>query len=126
MSELLAWTGFFLLLGTYLPFLLRRLPVISSIAGSLRKGFARYHHSMALGGLLILAGHGLLMLSGGRGWQWGRLSHWGGAISSGVLAWLVMLLVVFFAFQRNNGIEPFHIHCWLAGLLVLLVLVHVL
>ncbi|MGQ9558305.1 MAG: hypothetical protein ACUVTU_10160 [Desulfurispora sp.] len=120
MKELLGWMGIFLLLGTCLPFLLRRLPVLSSVAGSLRHTLVRIHHRIALGGLVILAWHGLLMLSGG----WGWLTHRGAAIYSGVLAWMVTLLVVLLAVYRQNKAIPLRLHCWLAGLLVLLVLMH--
>lgn len=126
MKELLGWIGFLLLLGTYLPFLLRRLPVISTMAGSLRTVLARLHHRIALGGLIILALHGLLMLLDRPGWQWGWLNHRGEAIYSGVLAWIVMLLVVIFAVYRYKQALPLRLHCWLAGLLVLLVLMHLL
>ncbi|MCL6611696.1 MAG: hypothetical protein K6T66_09185 [Peptococcaceae bacterium] len=120
MAKLLGWAGFLLLAGTLLPFVLRRLRLPGV------KFFARCHHKLAIASLAALTLHGFLALSGKRGWQWGKLAHLKGDILTGVISWSVMLAVVALALLATRK-KPFsRTHCWLVGVLVVLVLFHVL
>jgi len=70
--------------------------------------------------------HGLLALTGKRGWQWGNLSHLKGDMLTGIISWLGLLAVVVLATFAVRQ-KPFsRIHCWFAGLLVVAVLFHIL
>ncbi|SFQ99518.1 ferric reductase-like transmembrane domain-containing protein [Desulfoscipio geothermicus] len=121
MIEFLGWLGFTLLVSTLMPFLLRRLKFW-------RKGltfWVRYHHHLALACLAVLTLHGLEALNGRRGWGWGARVHYQNEIISGILAWLVLLVVSVLALSAFRQIPFKRNHCWLVGLLVLLVLYHV-
>jgi hypothetical protein len=120
MVKLLGWIGFLLLVGTLLPFVLRRLHLPGV------KFFARCHHALALASLSVLTLHGFFALTGKRGWQWGKLAHLKGDMLTGMISWLVLLAVVVLALLAARK-KPFtRNHCWLVGLLVVLVLFHVL
>ncbi|MBF7084224.1 hypothetical protein IT084_14815 [Desulfallas sp. Bu1-1] len=121
MIEFLGWLGFVLLVGTLMPFLLRRLKLWrkESAFG------ARYHHHLALTCLAVLTLHGLWALNGRRGWGWGARVHFQNEIISGAFAWLVLLAICVLALSAFRQ-RPFkRTHCWLVGLLVLLVLYHI-
>lgn len=121
MAELLGWVGFVLLAGTLVPFILRRLKLWRKEPAF----WSRHHHHLALTCLAVLTLHGLVALIGRRGWGWGARVHWQNEIASGVLAWLVLLAVCGLALSACRQ-RPFkRTHCWLAGLLVLLVLYHI-
>ncbi|MFZ5646036.1 MAG: hypothetical protein ACOY30_00250 [Bacillota bacterium] len=120
MVKLLGWIGFLLLAGLLLPFVLSRLRLPGF------KFFARCHHALALASLAVLTLHGFLALTGKRGWQWGKLAHLKGDMLTGVISWLVLLAVVALALLAARK-KPFsRTHCWLVGVLVVLVLYHVL
>lgn len=120
MVKLFGWTGFLLLAGVMLPFALRRLRLPGL------KFFARCHHALALASLAVLTLHGFLVLIGKRGWQWGKLAHLKGDMLIGMISWSVLLAVVALAFLAIRK-KPFpRTHCWLVGVLVVLVLFHVL
>lgn len=122
MVKLLGWIGFFLLAGLLLPFVLRRLRLWE--LGW--KFFTRCHHVLALASLPVLTLHGFLALTGKRGWQWGKLAHLKGDMLTGVISWLVLLAVVALALLAARKKQFSRTHCWLVGVLVVLVLYHVL
>ncbi|AGL02178.1 ferric reductase-like transmembrane domain-containing protein [Desulfoscipio gibsoniae] len=119
MIEFLGWLGFTLLVSTLMPFLLRRLKLW-------RKGLtlgARYHHHLALACLAVLTLHGFGALNGRRGW--GARLNFQNEIISGIFAWMVLLAISMLALSAFRQ-KPFkRTHCWLVGLLVLLVLYHI-
>lgn len=121
MAELTGWLGFLLLAGVLVPFIGRRLK-IWRVEGFF---FSCHHHGLALVTLLILTVHGLLALTGRRGWGWGALANLKGHALSGIYAWSVLTAVVLLALFLTSRRSRFRAHCWLAGLLVLLVLNHV-
>lgn len=126
MTALLGWIGIFLLTGTVLPFILRRLP----LRGAEAAFFSLCHHWLALSGLSVLTLHGLIALAGRRHrGRYGHPDHWdsvlGGDILTGVLSWLVLLAVVILAAQAVRK-KPFpRTHCWLVGLLAVMIAIHV-
>ena len=121
MVEFLGWIGFFMLVSTLLPFVLRRLRLWRSEV----KFFTRCHHSLALASLTVLTLHGLFVLIGKRGWQWGKLAHLKDDMLTGVISWSVLLAVVVLALF-STGHKPLpRTHCLLAILLVIFVLYHI-
>jgi hypothetical protein len=130
LTELTGVLGFLLLLGTLLPFMLRRLGLWKEGADF----FKRRHHSLALLGLAVLTLHGLSALSGrlhgvnGRHGHGGGQLNWfiGGEMLTGLISWLALLSVIALALLAVRR-KPFpRTHCWVVGLLGLLVLSHIL
>ena len=120
MITLLGWLGFWLLLSTLAPFVLRRLP----FPGAKGAFFARNHHTMALACLSVLTLHGLWALSGRKGWGWGAKLHLKGALFSGTLAWLALLAVFLLALAASRQ-KPFsRVHCAWVIVLLLFVFYH--
>lgn len=115
------WLGFWLLVGTLLPFILRRINVRRVEA----LFFSRNHHYLALVTLLALTVHGLLALTGKRGWGWGARVYLQNQIFSGVSAWFALAAVVLLAWVTAPRSPGLKFHCWVAALLVLLVFIHV-
>jgi len=121
MVKFLGWIGFILFVSTLFPYFVRRLHLWQPGV----KFFTRYHHSLALASLVVLTLHGIFVLTGKRGWQWGKLAHLKGDMLTGVISWSVLLAVVVLALFAVRQ-QPFpRTHCWLVGLLVVLVLYHV-
>lgn len=121
MLEFTGWLGFWLLIGTMLPFILRRVNLRRVEA----MFFSRNHHDFALFTLLVLTIHGLLALTVKRGWGRGAFLLLKGDALSGLFAWSVLAAVVLLAVVLTTRKSSLRAHCWLAGLLVLLVLNHV-
>ncbi len=121
MTELTGWLGFLLIAGALIPFIQRRFS--SRKARSML--FSNNHHYFALASLLVFTLHGLLALTGRRGWGWGAQVLFKGHMLSGVLTWSVLAAVVALAVLFANRKSGLRIHCWLAGLLVLLMINHV-
>lgn len=125
MTELLGGIGLLLLISTLVPFILRRLRILKTGASY----FARCHHWLALTGTVVLTLHGLLALTGRRhGWGYGQAGLWGsllrGDILTGLISWLVLLAIVIFAMQAVKK-SPFpRTHCWLVGLLAVMLIFH--
>lgn len=117
---LLGWLGFFLLVGTLMPFLLRRFGLwkIGEVF------FSRQHPLLAISCIAALTLHGLWGLLGRHGWGAGL--HLGYSAFSGVLAWLALLGVILLALY-SLGRKPFpRTHCWLVAVLVILTFNHLL
>ena len=93
MVELTGWLGFILVAGALLPYILRRF--------NLRKAglllYSANHHNLALASILVLTVHGLLVLTGRRGWGWGAQVLFKGHLLSGLLTWCVLAAVVLLA-----------------------------
>lgn len=121
MVEFLGWIGFFLFISTLIPFVMYRLRL--GLSGG--NFFIRYHHSLALASLVVVILHGILALTGKRGWQWGKLAQLNGDILTGITSWSVMLVIVVLAVFAIRKKLFTRSHCWLVGLLVALVLYHV-
>ena len=121
MVELTGWLGFILVAGALLPYILRRF--------NLRKAglllYSANHHNLALASILVLTVHGLLFLTGRRGWGWGAQVLFKGHLLSGLLTWCVLAAVVLLAMLTARRKSRLRIHCWLALPLVLLMLNHV-
>jgi len=122
MVEFLGWLGFLLLISTLMPFFLRRLHLWRKEVTFL----ARNHHHLALTCLAVLTLHGFWALNGRRGWGWGARIHVKDEMISGVLTWSVLLAVCLLALIAFRQRTFSRTHCWLVGLLVLLVLYHIL
>ncbi|MCL4440952.1 MAG: ferric reductase-like transmembrane domain-containing protein [Firmicutes bacterium] len=125
MTELLGGIGLVLLISTLLPYVLRRLRLWETGASF----FARCHHWLALTGTSVLTLHGLLALTGRRNrWGYGQTDRWdsflGGGILTGLISWLLLLAIVILAMQAVKK-KPFpRTHCWLVGLLVVMLIFH--
>ncbi|SHI70326.1 hypothetical protein SAMN02745219_00885 [Desulfofundulus thermosubterraneus DSM 16057] len=119
MVEFLGWLGLLLLIGTLMPFFLRRLHLWQREVTFL----ARIHHYLALTCLVVLTLHGLWALNGRRGW--GAWIHVKAEMISGVLTWSILLAVCMLALTSLRQKRFSRTHCWLVGLLVLLVFYHI-
>ncbi len=121
MVEFLGWIGFFLFLGSLLPFFTRRM----RLKGASVKLFSRYHHTIALASLSVLTLHGFFALASRRNWGWGAWAHFHGSIFSGALAWAVLVAVVAIALLVSRKEPLFRFHNRIVVLLVLLIISHV-
>lgn len=120
MTEFLGGMGLLLLIITLLPFILRRLGLWKSGASF----FGRFHHWLALTGTGVLTLHGLLALTGGRHRYGYGGNFLGGDILTGGISWLVLLAIVILALQSVKK-RPFpRTHCWLVGLLAIMLAFH--
>ncbi len=115
MLELLGWIGLLLLLISLTPFLLRRLWPQGT-------AWARYHHRLALACLGVLTLHGVLALNLPRGR--GVRSHFLAQITSGVLTWVILLVICLLAISAYRNKTFSRHHCWLAALLILGLALH--
>ncbi|GBF33019.1 hypothetical protein DCCM_2116 [Desulfocucumis palustris] len=121
MLELLGWLGLLLIASALAPLLLkycraRREPWIF---------LRRHHHYIALASLAILTLHGLLALTWRPGRGWGARGRHAEMISTGVLAWAVLLAICLLALYYRHKNQKSRIHCWLAALLLALLLLHI-
>jgi len=125
LTEFLGGIGLLLLIITLLPFILKRLGLWKSGASF----FARCHPWLALTGTAVLALHGLLAVTGNRhGRGHGQADQWGSFLRddmlTGVISWLVLLAIVILALQAVKK-KPFpRTHCWLVGLLAVMLAFH--
>jgi len=125
LTELLGWIGLLLMIGALLPFILRRLKLWEKGASF----FARCHQWLAISAVLTLTLHGLLALTGrghrrgyGASGQWDFLLR--GDTLTGIISWLVLLAIVILALRAVKK-RPFpRTHCWLAGLLAVMLIFH--
>jgi len=121
MGEIIGWVGFWLLLGTTVPLILRR----KNFNQAKTENLIQYHHNFALASLVVLTFHGLLALTGGRGWRHGFwLNHIDGIVY-GIITWSLLLAICLIALTATWKRISSRRHCWLVGLLVLFVLLHV-
>lgn len=124
MTEFLGGIGLLLIFITLFPFILRRLSLWKPGAF-----FARCHHWLALTGTAVLTLHGLVAVTGGRhGRGDGHADQWGGFLRddmlTGVISWLVLLAIVVLALRAAKK-KPFpRAHCWLVGLLAVMLAFH--
>lgn len=119
MIQFMGWLGFWVLVGSMVPLIMRRLRLQQMKA----KFYTRYHHYLALASLGLLSLHGLLALGGGYGWRRGFRGHFDEFIL-GSITWAVLFAVCLLAIKAvRQGPFP-RTHCWLVGLLVVFMFLH--
>jgi len=117
MLELLGWIGLLLLIVSLAPFLLRRLHLWPQ-----GDTWSRIHPRLTFTCLAVLTLHGVLALNILRGR--GAHFHFQAQINTGILAWLVLITICLIAFAAYKRKTVSRTHCWMAGLLVLALFLH--
>jgi hypothetical protein len=120
MVQFMGWLGFWALVGSMVPLVLRRLRLQQMKA----KYYTRYHHYLALASLGLLSLHGILALGGG-GYGWRRGFRWHfNDIMLGIITWSVLFAVCLLAIKAGRQVPFPRTHCWLVALLVVFLFLH--